>query len=59
MLHELYQPAFIEVVEGPHDTLPTAISIFPNTSPSLAHIIPWKGRSWLYLANDVTKTSCI
>ena len=58
MLHELDQPAFIEVVEGPHDTLPTATS-FPNMSPSLAHIIRWKGKNWLSLGNGVTKTSYI
>jgi hypothetical protein len=44
--------------KGPHDTLPTATS-FPNMSPSLAHIIRWKGKNWLSLGNGVTKTSYI
>jgi hypothetical protein len=58
MLHELDQPTLVEVVEGPHDTLPTT-SIFPNMSPSLAHIIPWKERNWRSLGSGVTKTSYI
>jgi len=58
MLHELDHPTFVEVVEGPHDTLPTTRA-FQSLSPSLVRIIRWKEKNWLSLGNGVTKTSYI
>jgi hypothetical protein len=59
MLHELDQPTLVEVIEGPHNTLPTTTSTFPNMSPSLAHIILWKGKNWLSLGSGVTRINHI
>jgi len=58
MLHELDQPTLVEVIEGPHDTLPTART-FQTMSPSLAHNIRWKVKNWLSLGNGIIRTNYI
>jgi len=58
LLNELDQPAFVEVIEGPHDTLPTTRTS-QSMSPSLAHNIRWKVKNWLSLGNGVSGTNYI
>jgi hypothetical protein len=58
MLHELDQPTLVEVIEGPHDTLPTT-KTFQSMSPSLVRIIRWKEKNWLSLGNAVSTISYI
>jgi hypothetical protein len=58
MFDELDQPTFVEVIERPHDTLPTTRTC-QSMSPSLDRSIRLKEKHWLSLGNDVTRASHI
>jgi hypothetical protein len=58
MFHELDHPVFVEVIEEPHDTLPTTTT-FQNMSPSLVRNIRWKVKNWRSSGNGVSRTNYI
>jgi hypothetical protein len=58
VLHELDCPFVRQVVEGPHNTLPTTRTC-QSMSPSLAHIIRLWGERWLSLVDGVTRARYI
>jgi len=58
MLYEPDHPAFVEIIEGTYDTLPTTRT-FQSMSPSLVRNIRWKVRNLLSLGNGVIRTNYI
>jgi hypothetical protein len=58
MLNELDQLAFIEIIEGHHDTLPTSRT-YQSMSGLLARSTRLTGKHWLSLGNGVIRASHI